>query len=227
MSAYRILLAEDEPAIADTLLYALQREGWQVRHCTLARDAEAALAAEPPQLLILDIGLPDDSGLALLGRLRRHSELPVMLLTARADEVDRVLGLELGADDYVVKPFSPREVVARVRAILKRSQPAVVAADNPDSLFCHEAAARRIRFAGQALVLTPSEYRLLATLLARPGQVFSRSQLLDALGEAAEDSFERTIDSHIKTLRAKLRQVRADLDPIVTHRGFGYALEQG
>ena len=227
MSAYRILLAEDEPAIADTLLYALQREGWQVRHCTLARDAEAALAAEPPQLLILDIGLPDDSGLALLGRLRRHSELPVMLLTARADEVDRVLGLELGADDYVVKPFSPREVVARVRAILKRSQPAVVAAANPDSLFCHEAAARRIRFAGQALVLTPSEYRLLATLLARPGQVFSRSQLLDALGEAAEDSFERTIDSHIKTLRAKLRQVRADLDPIVTHRGFGYALEQG
>ncbi len=227
MSAYRILLAEDEPAIADTLLYALQREGWQVRHCTLARDAEAALAAEPPQLLILDIGLPDDSGLALLGRLRRHSELPVMLLTARADEVDRVLGLELGADDYVVKPFSPREVVARVRAILKRSQPAVVAATNPDSLFCHEAAARRIRFAGQALVLTPSEYRLLATLLARPGQVFSRSQLLDALGEAAEDSFERTIDSHIKTMRAKLRQVRADLDPIVTHRGFGYALEQG
>lgn len=227
MSAYRILLAEDEPAIADTLLYALQREGWQVRHCTLARDAEAALAAEPPQLLILDIGLPDDSGLALLGRLRRHSELPVMLLTARADEVDRVLGLELGADDYVVKPFSPREVVARVRAILKRSQPAVAAAANPGSLFCHEAAARRIRFAGQALALTPSEYRLLATLLARPGQVFSRSQLLDALGEAAEDSFERTIDSHIKTLRAKLRQVRADLDPIVTHRGFGYALEQG
>ena len=225
MSAYRILLAEDEPAIADTLLYALQREGWQVRHCTLARDTEAALAAEPPQLLILDIGLPDDSGLALLGRLRRHSELPVMLLTARADEVDRVLGLELGADDYVVKPFSPREVVARVRAILKRSQPAVAAAANPGSLFCHEAAARRIRFAGQALVLTPSEYRLLATLLARPGQVFSRSQLLDALGEAAEDSFERTIDSHIKTLRAKLRQVRADLDPIVTHRGFGYALE--
>lgn len=224
MSAYRILLAEDEPAIADTLLYALQREGWQVRHCTLARDAEAMLASDPPQLLILDIGLPDDSGLALLGRLRRHSELPVMLLTARADEVDRVLGLELGADDYVVKPFSPREVVARVRAILKRSQPAATAEAKHDHLFSHQPAALCIRFAGQALVLTPSEYRLLATLLARPGQVFSRSQLLDALGEAAEDSFERTIDTHIKTLRAKLRQIRPDLDPIVTHRGFGYAL---
>lgn len=226
MSAYRILLAEDEPAIADTLLFALRREGWQVQHCQLAAEAEASLAAAAPDLLILDIGLPDDSGLAVLGRLRRHSELPVMLLTARAEEIDRVLGLELGADDYVVKPFSPREVVARVRAILKRSQPRLPAAAAAN-WFCHDAAALRISFAGQPLLLTPSEYRVLLCLLSRPGQVFSRSQLLDALGEAAEDSFERSIDSHIKSLRAKLRLVREDLDPIVTHRGFGYALEQG
>ena len=187
---------------------------------------ESALeSASGPDLVVLDINMPRLDGLEVCRRVRAQGDLPILFLSSRDDEIDRILGLELGADDYVVKPFSPREVVARVRAILKRSQPAVAAAANPGSLFCHEAAARRIRFAGQALALTPSEYRLLATLLARPGQVFSRSQLLDALGEAAEDSFERTIDSHIKTLRAKLRQVRADLDPIVTHRGFGYALE--
>ncbi|MBY0444311.1 MAG: winged helix-turn-helix domain-containing protein, partial [Burkholderiales bacterium] len=131
------------------------------------------------------------------------------------------------ADDYVLKPFSPREVAARVKAILKRSSPAAISHSAiHNGLFVHDAAAKRVQYAGNNLTITPSEYRLLITLLAHPGQVFSRAQLLDALGEAAEDSFERTIDSHIKSLRAKLRVVRPDLDPIATHRGFGYALEQ-
>ncbi len=216
-----ILLIEDEPAIADTLLFALQREGYAVDWQRLARDGEAVLA--DAQLVILDVGLPDDSGFEVLKRLRRHSEVPVLMLTARADEIDRIVGLELGADDYVVKPFSPREVVARVRAILKRLQPRV--ADTATPGFEHDAAGRRIRYRGQWLVLTPSEYRLLALLLSAPGRVFSRAQLLDALGEAAEDSFERTIDSHVKSVRAKLRDIAAEADPIETHRGFGYALK--
>ncbi|WP_348946170.1 two-component system response regulator CreB [Chitinibacter sp. FCG-7] len=230
----QLVLIEDEPAIADTLGFALQREGWQVRHFGLAQAGEAYLATHRADLLILDVGLPDDSGFEVLKRLRRSSEMPVLLLTARAEEFDRILGLELGADDYVVKPFSPREVAARVRAILKRSRaasPAPEAAESAaplsapmQSLFVHDAAARRVSFCGAMLVLTPSEYHLMVSLLTRPGHVLSRAQLLDALGDAAEDSFERTIDSHIKSLRAKLKLIRADLDPIATHRGFGYAL---
>lgn len=222
----QIVLIEDEPAIADTLCFALQREGWKVVHFGLAHAGEAYLAKQQADLLILDVGLPDDSGFEVLKRLRRSSEMPVLLLTARAEEVDRILGLELGADDYVVKPFSPREVAARVRAILKRSRissPTTTVAES--NLFIHDVAAKRVTFSGSNLNLTPSEYLLMIALLARPGHVLSRSQLLDALGDAAEDSFERTIDSHIKSLRAKLRQIRGDLDPIATHRGFGYALE--
>lgn len=223
-----IILIEDEAAITDTLRFALEREGFSVSCYSLAREGEAAIQTQKPDLLILDIGLPDDSGLEVLKRLRRHSELPVLLLTARSEEFDRILGLELGADDYVLKPFSPREVAARVKAILKRSSPAATISHSAihNGLFVHDAAAKRVQYAGNNLTLTPSEYRLLITLLAHPGQVFSRAQLLDALGEAAEDSFERTIDSHIKSLRAKLRIVKPDLDPIATHRGFGYALEQ-
>ncbi|MCX7205809.1 MAG: two-component system response regulator CreB [Proteobacteria bacterium] len=223
-----IILIEDEAAITDTLRFALEREGFSVSCYSLASEGEAAIQSQKPDLLILDIGLPDDSGLEVLKRLRRHSELPVLLLTARSEEFDRILGLELGADDYVLKPFSPREVAARVKAILKRSSPATSISHSAihNGLFVHDAHAKRVQYAGNNLTLTPSEYRLLITLLAHPGQVFSRAQLLDALGEAAEDSFERTIDSHIKSLRAKLRVVRPDHDPIATHRGFGYALEQ-
>jgi len=227
--ADQIVLIEDEPVIADTLSFALQREGWEVYHFGLARTGEVYLAERGADLVILDVGLPDDSGFEVLKRLRRFSEVPVLLLTARAEEVDRILGLELGADDYVVKPFSPREVTARVRAILKRSRTSSPAtpdvADSTQNLFVHDVAAKRITFSGSNLILTPSEYHLLFALLARPGHVLSRSQLLDALGDAAEDSFERTVDSHIKSLRAKLRQIRSDLDPIVTHRGFGYSLK--
>lgn len=234
-----IVLIEDEPAITDTLSFALQREGWHVVGFGLAHTAEVYLAKQPADLVILDIGLPDDSGLEVLKRLRRSSDVPVLLLTARAEEFDRILGLELGADDYVVKPFSPREVVARVRAILKRSrnpQLAPYLSSSPHSstltdssvsaqpLFAHNVAAKSVIFSGSPLTLTPSEYHLIIALLTHPGHVFSRAQLLDALGDAAEDSFERTIDSHIKSLRSKLRQIRTDLDPIVTHRGFGYAL---
>jgi two-component system catabolic regulation response regulator CreB len=241
MSPPRILLIEDEAAIADTLLYALAREGMQVQWCRLARDGEALLAQEPVDLLILDVGLPDASGMEVLRRLRQPTHglhaLPVMLLTARSDEIDRVIGLELGADDYVVKPFSPREVAARIKTILRRvgarsagttHSVQMPAANNgeasPAPVFQHDLAGLRIRYHGSLLALTPSEYRLLVTLLDKPGRVFSRAQLLDALGDAKEDNSERTVDSHVRSLRAKLRAVSSADDPVQTHRGFGYCL---
>ena len=229
-----VLIVEDEAAIADTLIYALQSEGFSTHWCTLGEEALALQAAAPADLLILDVGLPDISGFELCRRLRRHSEVPVLFLTARNDEIDRVVGLEIGGDDYVVKPFSPREVAARVRAILKRTAaqpaipPAVPAAcmttapvANPFEL---DELRLQIRYHGQPLTLTRHEYRLLAHLLTQPERVFSREQLLDACGVASEAGYERNIDSHIKSLRAKLRQIAADAEPIITHRGLGYSL---
>ncbi|MEO7387796.1 MAG: two-component system response regulator CreB [Gammaproteobacteria bacterium] len=222
VSSTRILIIEDEPAIADALRFALEREGFSVAWFQLASEGERALGAGA-DLLILDVGLPDESGFDLLRRLRQRSDVPVLMLTARAEEVDRIVGLELGADDYVVKPFSPREVVARVKTILKRSRPGrrLAASD-----FEHDEAGHRLAFRGNWLVLTPSEYRILALLVGSPGRVFSRAQLVEVLGDAAGDSLERTIDSHIKSLRAKVREFSADGDPIETSRGFGYSLRR-
>jgi two-component system, OmpR family, catabolic regulation response regulator CreB len=229
-----ILIVEDEAAIADTLVYALQAEGFATSWLSLAGDALERLACEPFDLVILDVGLPDISGFEACKRLRRFSEVPVIFLTARDAEIDRVVGLEIGADDYVVKPFSPREVAARVKAILKRVAPRSVGPRSvgpcevepvaaADGVFRVDPLRFQIHFHGQALGLTRHEFRLLQTLLAQPERVFSREQLLDALGVASEVGYERTIDSHIKSLRAKLRQVAPDREPIQTHRGLGYS----
>src|SRR5690606_1844891 len=153
------------------------------------------------------------------------SEVPVMFLTARSEEIDRVVGLEIGADDYVVKPFSPREVAARVKAILKRVAPREPSAAPPAGAFRIDDAAFRIHYHEQALSLTRHEFRLLRTLLGQPRRVFSRELLLDALGVASEAGYERNIDSHIKSLRAKLRAVAPAAEPIQTHRGLGYSYE--
>ncbi|MDR2625263.1 MAG: two-component system response regulator CreB, partial [Zoogloeaceae bacterium] len=178
-------------------------------------------------LVILDVGLPDMSGFDVCRALRRHSEAPVIFLTARAEEVDRVVGLELGADDYVAKPFSPRELVARVRAILRRVQPrsAIPAPATDTGAFTLDAEGLRIACRGQWLNLTRYEYRLLACLLAHPGRVFSRAFLMQHVWEDAEETEERTVDTHIKTLRAKLRLSLPERDPIVTHRGLGYSID--
>ncbi|MWV10487.1 two-component system response regulator CreB [Pseudomonas sp. R-28-1W-6] len=220
-----ILIVEDEAAIADTLIYALQAEGYATTWLQLAEAALALQQRSPADLLILDVGLPDISGFEACKRLRRFSEVPVIFLTARDAEIDRVVGLEIGADDYVVKPFSPREVAARVKAILKRMAPRVTvpvaAANGP---FLLDAERVQIHYHGQLLGLTRHEFRLLQTLLGQPERVFSREQLLDGVGVAADAGYERNIDSHIKSLRAKLRQVAADAEPIQTHRGLGYSL---
>ncbi len=227
----RILLLEDEPAIADTLLYALRSEGFDVTHVQLAREALAAFAKQPPDLAILDVGVPDGSGFDVCRAIRKTSELPIVFLTAHSEEIDRVLGLELGADDYVSKPFSPREVCARVKAILRRSavskaaeQGAAPAAVGADALRLDESA-QRIACAGSYLALTRYEYLLLATLLRRPGRIFSRAELMDLVWSDAPDTLDRTVDAHIKLLRAKLRNNGVSVEVIQTHRNMGYSLQ--
>ncbi len=219
----RILLVEDEPAIAETVLYALRAEGFEARHFLTGGEALRAAREGGFDLAVLDVGLPDIGGFALCRELRREHELPVIFLTAHDAEAERILGLEIGADDYVTKPFSPRELVARVRVVLRRGTPAPAAASAKG--FEHDAEGHRIRYRGRWLDLTRYEYGLLAALLQRPGAVLTRAQLMDRVWGDALDSGDRTIDTHIKTLRAKLRAVAPDADPIRTHRGLGYSLE--
>jgi two-component system, OmpR family, catabolic regulation response regulator CreB len=223
-----ILLLEDDPAIARVVAFTLQREGFGVETLMLVQQARERLQQAPlPAALVLDVGLPDGSGLDLCRWLRQGAgvALPVLMLSARGEEIDRVLGLELGADDYLAKPFSPRELVARLRALLRRPQPVAAAVPAPGAWFEHDEAGQRIAFDGRWLALTRLEYRLLASLLARPGRILARATLLDAAWGLAAEAGDRTVDTHIKTLRAKLREVRPELEPIATHRGLGYALE--
>nr|WP_319526970.1 two-component system response regulator CreB [Pseudomonas laurentiana] len=217
-----ILIVEDEAAIADTLIYALQGEGHSTEWVALGSAALEQQRLRPADLVILDIGLPDISGFETCRQLRRFSEVPVMFLSARDGEIDRVVGLEIGADDYVVKPFSPREVAARVRAILKRMAPRTEASVSLEP-FVLDTVRMQINYRGQPLSLTRHEFRLLQCLLEQPERVFSREQLLDAVGVAADAGYERSIDTHIKSVRAKLRQVAGEAEPIQTHRGLGYS----
>lgn len=219
-----ILLIEDETAIADTVLYALSTEGFSARHVTLGEAGLAALRQGGFDLAVLDVGLPDANGFDLCRQIRSFSDIPVIFLTARAGEIDRVVGLEIGADDYLTKPFSPRELVARIRVILRRLGKATNGSVEADSPFRLDAEQARIWFHGQPLDLTRYEYLLLKTLLAHPERIYSREQLLQLVWTAPEHSLDRTVDTHIKTLRAKLRGVDAGSDPIRTHRGLGYSL---
>lgn len=226
--AQRILLLEDEQAIADTLIYSLRGEGFEVAHLTLVRDALAAFAHQAPDLAILDVGLPDGNGFDVCRAIRKTSELPILFLTARSEEIDRILGLELGADDYVSKPFSPREVGARVKAILRRSAmraaaPAGAGVESAPLLQLDEGA-QRIRCAGQWLALTRYEFRLLATLLRRPQRIFSRAELMSLVWDDAPDTADRTVDAHVRLVRAKLREAGASAELIQTHRHMGYSL---
>lgn len=243
MARAQILIVEDEPGIADTLSYALRTEGFEPLCCATG---DAALQHLPPQapapaLVILDVGLPDLNGFELFKRIReRAADLPVVFLTARSDEIDRVVGLELGADDYVAKPFSPRELVARVRTVLRRTArasaspppttvagtlPSAAAASAPTPIDVDDGR-RRIRYYGRPLELSRYEYGLLKTLAERPGHVYTRDVLLEKVWDDPGDSFDRTVDAHVKTLRAKLKAVAPTLEPIRTHRGSGYALAE-
>ena len=220
-----ILIIEDESAIADVLCYALKSEGYDTRRCTLGREGLEQLRSGAHGLAILDVGLPDMNGFDVCRQARAFTDIPILFLTARSEEIERIVGLEIGADDYVTKPFSPREVVARVRVILRRRmQPQA----SPALLWFEvEDESSRIRFCGSLLDLTRYEYLLLKLLLQRPGHIHAREVLMDSIWRDALDTSDRTVDTHIKTLRAKLKAVRDDLDPIVTHRGMGYSAMNG
>lgn len=227
----RILVVEDEPGIADTIQYVLAGDGFAPVWCPTAEDALREFAAQPPALAILDVGLPDLGGFELFKRLQAlpgGAQVPMLFLTARSDEIDRVVGLELGADDYVAKPFSPRELLARVRAILRRSQRAgaapAAAAAPPRQPFHLDEERRRIFYYGSPLELSRYEYGILRLLVLKPGRVYTRDELLARVWDEPADSFDRTVDAHIKTLRAKLKAVAPGLEAIRTLRGSGYAL---
>jgi two-component system catabolic regulation response regulator CreB len=222
-----ILVVEDEPAIADTIEFALESEGFRCHRLEGGAGVVEVLDRQPVALVILDIGLPDMSGIEVCRRLRQRHDVPVIFLTARSGEVDRVVGLELGADDYVTKPFSPRELAARVKAVLRRSGRGNSASAPPGATFALDEERRQISYFGKPLELSRYEYRLLAVLVKKPGRVYSRDELLDLVWDAPEASLDRTVDAHVKNLRAKLRDIRPDVDPITTHRGMGYSLKEG
>lgn len=224
----KLLLLEDDPAIARTVAYALERDGLAVTHSLLVHDARRQIASHRFDLLVLDVGLPDGSGLDLLRDVRNAAStasLPVLMLSAHGEEIDRVLGLELGADDYLTKPFSPRELAARVKALLRRAGHNGNGNAPAPTLFHDDEAGQRISLRGQPLPLTRREYRLLSHLLRGAGRIHSREALLAAAWGDDSDSTDRTVDTHVKTLRAKLREVDPGREYISTHRGMGYCLD--
>ena len=233
MSRILVLVVEDEPAIAETILYALETAGFDVAHAGTGGDGLSLFAARSPGFLILDVGLPDLSGFDVCREIRKTSEVPILFLTARESEIDRVVGLELGADDYVVKPFSPRELTARVQAILRRTQRR--AADVPQEAIPDQKRGRlellldrfQARCDDRDLGLSRYEFGMLKVFMKHPGRVFSRDQLMEMVWDEPEAALDRTVDAHIKTLRRKMHEVDPGFDPVKTHRGLGYSFDDG
>jgi two-component system, OmpR family, catabolic regulation response regulator CreB len=240
----RILIVEDEASIADTIQFPLETDGCITECCGTGGEALNRLTKQRYDLVVLDIGLPDMNGFEVCRQIRMTSNVPILFLTARSEEVDRVVGLEIGGDDYVSKPFRPRELSARIRAILRRapwsagslarpirSEPSGESTEAPDMetgavqrALSIDQQRKVVRYFGEQLSLSRYEFRLLEILASAPGRVYSRAQLMEAAWEEPEASMERTVDAHIKSLRSKLRQVRPEIDAIQTRRGFGYSL---
>jgi len=214
----RLMIVEDEPELAALVADYARAAGYDPVVCGDGALALQAIRADPPALVVLDLMLPGLDGLSLCRAVRAFSELPIIMVTARVEEIDRLLGLESGADDYLCKPFSPRELMARVKAILRRAGRAAA----PARVLEVDEGARRVRLHGKALDLTPSEYAILAALARRPGQVLSRAQLLDAARADSLDATDRAIDSHIKNLRRKIGAAAPELDAIRSIYGLGY-----
>lgn len=224
MNAANILIVEDEKAIADTLVFALSAEHFSPTWVSSGKAAIRHCQNQPVDCILLDVGLPDINGFEVLKQIRQIADVPVLFLTARSEEIDRILGLEMGADDYITKPFSPREVVTRVKVVLRRvpkRQVPTATKQNPFTLIEEQAV---ICLFNNQLPLTKAEYLLLKTLLSQPKRVFSRSQLITAVWDENHPSDERAIDTHIKSLRAKIRQTEPTANYIHTHRGLGYSL---
>ena len=224
----RILLVEDEQDIAGVLRDYLRHAGHEVEHIDNGTTALARALAQPPDLVLLDVMLPGTGGIEILRAIRARSALPVIMLTARVEEVDRLIGLELGADDYICKPFSPREVVARVKAVLRRSgadAAGTATSDVPAGSLQLDDGQWRVTLQGTAFALTRREFRLLEVLARQPGRIFSRTQLLELAYEDVLDVNERAIDSHVKNLRRKLAAAAPGHEWIRSVYGIGFAFE--
>ena len=219
-----ILIVEDDAKIADMLANYLHMHGFATELCGDGQDAVTRIRQQAPALVVLDLMLPGLDGLAVCTEVRTFSTVPIMMVTARVDEIDRLLGLDTGADDYVCKPFSPREVVARIKALLRRSEGAL--AKPVVAVFAVDEARQQINWRGQPLPLTPVEFRLMRQLMSRPGQVFARARLLDTLHEDQRDVSDRAIDSHIKNLRRKLEQAGTGEAGISSVYGVGYRFDE-
>ncbi len=231
----KILVIEDEPAIADNITYALNTEGFETVWCTTGEECREVIGEQSVDIIVLDVGLPDINGFELCKEIRKTSNVPIIFLTARADEIDRVVGLEIGGDDYMVKPFSPRELTARIKAILRRidknTGPVKVVnetsvSDDYKSPYVIDQKRRTISYYGKMLDLTRYEYKILETLANKPERVYSREQLMNRAWDEPDISVERTIDTHIKQIRMKLKAIRPDFNHIETRRGLGYALRR-
>lgn len=224
----RILVIEDESNIAEALLYALETDGFLPVRAATGHDGLRLLKESTFDLVILDIGLPDETGFEVCKKIRKLNSIPIFFLTARNSEIDKIVGLEIGADDYITKPFSPREVTARIKSLFRRlegNKPADIDLKTVGSFQIDEAK-YKISYKQQPLSLTRYEYGIFKVLLRRPGQVFSREQLMQEVWDEPEMALDRTIDTHIKSLRLKLKQVAQELDVIVTHRGIGYSVAE-
>lgn len=221
----KILIVEDEPAIVDNIQYALGREGFETVSLFSGSPVLPLLTEDPVDLIILDIGLPDMSGLELCKEIRKIHSTPIIFLTARTEEIDRVVGLEIGADDYIPKPFSPKELCARVKAVLRRTTNFTGPSPGAQPFQVNESK-RQISYFGEVLDLSRYEYHILKTFIRRPGHVYSRDQLMDLVWDEPDTSLDRTVDAHIKNIRAKLKAVKPEKDPFVTHRGMGYSLRE-
>jgi two-component system response regulator BaeR len=221
--ADRVLVVEDEPKLAELLRDYLVREGYSVSTLDRGDAVEPWVRTNPVDLVLLDLMLPGKSGLDVCKGLRHFSDAAIVMVTARVEEIDRLLGLELGADDYICKPFSPREVVARVKAVLRRAKRRQAPAD--DTPVALDEGALRARVAGRDLDLTAVEFQLLKTLVAHPGRIFSRDQLIDAMYRDARVVSDRTVDSHVKKLRKKIADVLPDREIVHSVYGVGYKYE--
>jgi DNA-binding response OmpR family regulator len=221
----RVLIVDDEPKIVRLARDYLEHGGFEVLEAANGQDALRLARAEKPNVIVLDLGLPGMDGLDVARSLRKTSSVPIIMLTARGDETDRIVGLELGADDYVVKPFSPKELVARVRAVLRRAE-YLAGPSGAETLSVLDVTLdvpkMRAQRAGQPVDLTPAEFSLLETLMRQPGRIFTRAQLLEALHGVAFESYERAIDTHIKNLRRKLEPDPRQPRYLLTVYGVGY-----
>ncbi|TGM37855.1 response regulator [Leptospira biflexa] len=222
---FKILLIEDEPGIQETIQITLEADGFDLSIAATGKEGLQKLD-DNVSLVLLDIGLPDQSGFEVLKSIRKTASIPVIFLTARSSEIDKVLGLEIGADDYIVKPFSPRELLARIRAILRRTQNPLVLEQKSNQKLRISLDKKLVYYNGKNLNLSPYEYKTMELFFKWPGRIFTREEIMDSVWTEPEDSFDRAVDTVIKNIRARFKEMDPNFDPIETRRGQGYGLKE-